>query len=252
MTEPVLSAENLYKNFGDLKVLQGVSFDIYPEETIAVIGPNGAGKTTLFNCLSGVYEVSDGTVTFKQEDVTNSPSDVIAQKGLGRSYQISNLFDGFTVFENLRLGCMIQQGLSANIWKDIKSYDRPNEDADRILTQVKLEEQRETLARNLSQGQKRQLEIGLALSVQPDILLLDEPTAGLAEDNIDNLVDIINKLSEDYSILFIEHDIDMVMEISNSILVMNDGKVLIQGKLDEIKESEEVQDAYLGTGHEAT
>jgi branched-chain amino acid transport system ATP-binding protein len=248
MTDVILSSENLTKRFGKFTAVDGVSLDIASDETVALIGPNGAGKTTLFNCLSGVLDVTSGTITFKGEDVTDAPSHEMAKRGLSRSFQISSLFEEFTVIENLRLGTQIENGITVDAWNKHTAYEAPLRDAEAILDRIRLSHERESLAKNLSQGQKRQLEIGLALSPDPEVLLLDEPTAGLAGDNVDNLVEIINDLSETYSIVFIEHDMEMVMGIPDSIIVMNQGQIIAQGPPSEIRESKDVQDAYLGTG----
>lgn len=247
MTEPILSTSNLTKSFGKFTAVDGVSIDIRQEETLALIGPNGAGKTTLFNCLSGVLDITSGSIVFKGEDVSSAGAHTMAQKGLSRSFQISNLFEDFTVLENLRLGAQIEKGITADFWNNYQEYEEPLRDAEALLKRIRLIDQRDSLAKNLSQGQKRQLEIGLALTTKPEVLLLDEPTAGLAGDNVDNLVRIIDELSETYCIMFIEHDMEMVMSIPDSIIVMNQGRVIAQGSADEIRTSEKVQDAYLGT-----
>lgn len=246
-SEPVLKTESLTKRFGKTTAVDDVSFEIERGETIALIGPNGAGKTTLINCLSGVLGVTDGRIFFDGRDVTDSTSDEMARQGLGRTFQISNLFWDFTTFQNTRLGLQLQENINYNFWDHHKEFTDLADSAEDILDRVGLKEQRDTKAENLSQGQKRQLELGLALSTHPHVLLLDEPTAGLAEDNIDKLITILDELSDDYTILFIEHDIELVMDIADKILVMNQGRIIAFGTPLEIRESDDVQDAYLGT-----
>jgi branched-chain amino acid transport system ATP-binding protein len=241
----LLELEDTVKSFGSLTAVDNLSFTM-DDECRSLIGPNGAGKTTLFNCICGIYTLDRGTVRFRDEDVTEWSPDQMARNGIARSFQISNLFDGFTAFENVRLAAQIHNENNYNLWSNYTGLEEPNAMAEEILERIGLAEKQETLVSSLSHGQKRQLEIGVVLATDPEIILLDEPTSGLSTENLHLVVDIIEDIREEYPILLIEHNMDVVMDISDIIMVMDQGRLIAEGSPDEISDNEQVQEAYLG------
>jgi branched-chain amino acid transport system ATP-binding protein len=249
-SDALLRVDGLTKTFGSVMAVDDVGFSISKGETKSIIGPNGAGKTSLFNCLSGIYDLTDGTVWFQGGDISHESPHVVSRRGLGRTFQISNLFSEFTVFENVRLASQIQLGNDFNLWNDHRSLDEPIERADRILETIGLKNKRNAHAQDLAHGELRQLEIGVALATDPDLLLLDEPTAGISTADIPKMQSLIQSLSDDLSILLIEHNIDMVMDVSDTVLVMYNGQKLADDTPEGIRANDEVQDAYLGTEYD--
>jgi branched-chain amino acid transport system ATP-binding protein len=247
MNNIILKAENITKEFGSLRAVDEATFSIESGTATALIGPNGAGKTTLFNCLSGIYDIDDGTIALHGEDITNIPSHDMAKRGLARSYQISNLFENFTVFENLRLAAQIQTENNMNIFKNHRAYDGPRQVAERVANQVGLAEQQNVDVNELPHGQKRQLEVGMTLATDPDIILFDEPTAGMARESVGDVVDLIDEIKENNTILLIEHNIDMVMSFADRVLVLHQGQIIADGPPKEVRENEQVRKAYIGT-----
>jgi branched-chain amino acid transport system ATP-binding protein len=242
---PLLELEETVKTFGSLTAVDSMSFTM-DDECRSLIGPNGAGKTTLFNCICGIYTLDRGTVRFRGENVTEWSPDQMARNGMSRSFQISNLFDGFTAFENVRLASQIHNENNYNMWSNFSDLEEPSAMAEEILERIGLAEERETLVSSLSHGQKRQLEIGVVLATDPEIILLDEPTSGLSTENLHLVVDIIEDIRDEYPILLIEHNMDVVMDISDMIMVMDQGSLIAEGAPDEISGDEQVQEAYLG------
>lgn len=249
-SDAVLRVEEATKKFGAVVAVDNVSFTIQKGEIKSLIGPNGAGKTTLFNCISGVLPLTEGSVRFGEEEITGLRPDEIAHRGISRSYQINNLFDEFTVSENIRLAIQIQGDNNRNFWSDYRSFEDPVREAREIIDRIGLTEQADKEVTSLSHGQKRQLEIGLGIATEPKLLLLDEPTSGLATENIDTVINLIESIREDYTIMLVEHNMDVVMNVSDSIMVMDNGQLIADGSPEEVRESQEVQEAYLGTDEE--
>ncbi len=244
----ILEAKNLRKVFGGLIAVDDVSIQIRSHSLHSIIGPNGAGKTTLFNLLSGTMEPNSGTVLLRDKDITGTPAHKLAHLGLGRSFQITNIFPNLTVLENIRLAA---QALGKDNLKLLSSYDRFTDyirTAEAVITQVGLGGKEETFARALPHGDKRKLELGIMLAGDPDVLLLDEPTAGMSSDQVPNLIEIINKIKKDgdRTIVLVEHRMDVVMSISDYITVMHQGRLLAEGTPEEITGDLSVQKAYLG------
>jgi len=233
------------KRFGGLVAVESVSFQVREGEVKSVIGPNGAGKTTLFNLITGVFPPDEGDIYFRDKRITGKPPHELYHLGLARSFQITNIFQGLTVFENIRLA---SQGRSRGLYlfSSVSHLKRCNDEAQRILELIGLWQKRDEVAGNLSHGDQRYLEIGIALAAQPSMLLLDEPTAGMTPMETRLTIDLIGRLRASVTILLIEHDIDMILEVSDQIIVMQQGQILTEGSPDEVKANKDVQKAYFG------
>ena len=250
--DAVLRAEDARKTFGGLTAVDDVSFTLDSGETKALIGPNGAGKTTLLNCLSGIYDVTGGTIHLAGEDITGIEPYEVARRGLGRTYQITNIFEEYTVFENVRLAAQAKQGRNFDLLSHYTDFEGPMEVAMEILELVNLTEKGDVPAGTLAHGEQRQLEIGLALALEPDVLLLDEPAAGMASEELDRITNLISDLSNRYAILLVEHNIDIVMELSDSILVLDQGEKIADDTPEVVRNDQRVLDAYLQTDADFT
>jgi branched-chain amino acid transport system ATP-binding protein len=242
----MLEVVGLSKQFGGLRANADVSLDVAVGQVHVVIGPNGAGKSTLINLLSGDLAPSAGTVRLDGRDVTGLPADRISRLGVGRSYQKTNIFRPFTVFENCRLAA---QSRAPRPWRLFRRAER---DADaaalarRAIAQAELEGREWRIAGTLSHGEQRQLEIAISLATAPRVLLLDEPLAGMGAEESHRMVALINKLKADHAILLVEHDLDAVFAVADVLTVMVEGRVLASGAPDRIRANPEVQLAYLG------
>ena len=244
----ILEAQNLRKEFGGLVAVDDVSGKIYAHTLHSIIGPNGAGKTTLFNLLSGTMPPTDGRVIFKGKDITGQPPHQMAHLGLGRSFQITNIFPNLTVIENVRLAAQAVGGDSFKLLRHYTHFPKYEQKALDIIERVGLAGRELSLARNLPHGDKRKLELGIMLASDPELLLLDEPTAGMSSEQVPALLEIIGNImeSDDKTIVLVEHRMDMVMSISDFITVMHQGRILAEGTPEEIASNETVQKAYLG------
>ncbi len=246
--ETLLEAVDLSKVFGGLVAVDHVSIQIKRQTMHAIIGPNGAGKTTLFNLLSGVMAPTTGQVIYKGQDITHISPQKRAHLGIGRSYQITNIFSNLTVLENIRLGA---QALGKDNFKLFTRADAIQEYIDKafeIINIVGLTGREMVLARNLPHGEKRKLELGIMLACDPELLLFDEPTAGMSSEQVPELIEIINKVVQmkERTAILVEHRMDMVMSISDVITVMNQGQILAEGSPHDISNNPQVQTAYLG------
>lgn len=233
------------KSFGALKAVNRVTLAVKKGQVVSLIGPNGAGKTTLFNLITGVFYPEEGDIFFNDHRITGMPPYKLCHLGLARSFQITNIFQGLTVFENIRLA---RQGQTRgfNLLGSISHLSQLNNEAEDILNLLGLWNQRDELAGNLSHGDQRYLEIGIALASQPSMLLLDEPTAGMTPMETRASIELIKRLREKVTIMLIEHDIDLVFEVSDRIMVMHQGSLLAEGSPNEVKNNKAVQKAYLG------
>lgn len=250
MTDAVLRTDGLTKRFGELTAVDSVSLTVEEGEFRSVIGPNGAGKTTTFNLITGALTPSDGTVQFKGQDITTLPPHERVARGLGRSFQITNVFSGLTVRENVRVAAQSVNRDDINTWtalfQDKDDFESINAQTDEILEQIGLAARADEPAETLAYGDQRRLEIGLVLATDPDLVMLDEPTAGMSSEETQATMDLISDVLADQSLMLIEHDIDLVMRVSDEITVLTRGQELASGTPEEIANSEDVRDAYLG------
>lgn len=249
MNTSILQTKSLTKQFGALSAVEAVDLTIEKGTIHSIVGPNGAGKTTFFNLLTGRLKPTRGAVYFKGQEITGLPVHRISHLGLSRSFQITNVMRKLTVFENVRLAVQSRGKRNFHFFKSPEKMVAVNERALKVLEKVRLQDCFDEPADNLSHGQLRQLEIGMVLATEPALMLLDEPTAGMAPDETRNTVTLIGEISEAMTILLIEHDMDVVFSISDRISVFHYGKVLITDIPENVSANEEVQQAYLGGKH---
>ncbi|WP_306057545.1 ABC transporter ATP-binding protein [Natronococcus wangiae] len=247
---PILRTEGLVKRFGQFTAIDRVDLAVERGEFRSIIGPNGAGKTTLFNLITGALPITDGAIYFDETEVSErSPAERV-RLGMGRSFQISNIFGGLTVRENVRLAAQSivrdRYTLLESLFKPTDRYEETNERTDRVLERIGLLDVADETANALAYGDKRRLEIGVVLATDPELVLFDEPTAGMSVEETRETIDLIEDVLVDQTLLLIEHDIELVMELSDRITVLNRGEILAEGTPEEIAENQNVQDAYLG------
>jgi branched-chain amino acid transport system ATP-binding protein len=246
MTEVLLSARNLIKRFGGLAAVNDVSVDLLRNHIHAVIGPNGAGKSTLTNLLSGDLPPTSGSVTLGGSNITGWTPEKISARGLGRSYQKTNIFLPFTVWENVRLAAQSREPHSASWLKRASTLRSVNERAERALELSGLVDRRGSIAGTISHGEQRQLEIAMTLATAPQVLLLDEPLAGMGTVEAERMVALLLSIKKDHGILLVEHDMDAVFALADKLTVMVNGQVIASGTPTEIRADPAVQAAYLG------
>ncbi len=242
----ILEVRNIHKDFSGLQVLTGVDFTVAENEKHAVIGPNGAGKTTLFNIITGNYKPSSGTIIFKETDVTGKPPHILTRMNMARSFQITTIFPEMSVFENVRAGVRSRQGLRYNFFKRPERVAGINQKTEDILERVGLTDVMSEPASALSYGRQRALEIGVTLSTEPELILLDEPTAGMTREETAEAIRMINEVTTDRTLIIIEHDMDVVFSLADTISVLHYGTILASDRPDEIRNDQKVKDAYLG------
>jgi branched-chain amino acid transport system ATP-binding protein len=242
----MLQVEGIQKSFGGFRAVDGVRLDVKPGEIVAVIGPNGAGKTTLFNLITGILKPDDGRILFKGEDITGLPAHRICKRGMTRSFQVVNIFSRLTVFENVRIAVLSQQGKTFDFVRPARKLANP--ETIRILENVGLFDQRGHVSGSLSHGDQKVLEIAIALGGKPELLILDEPTAGMSPEETGRCIDLIRHLSAQLglTILFCEHDMELVFAIAQRIMVMVRGVTILQDLPGAVRCNQAVQDAYLG------
>jgi branched-chain amino acid transport system ATP-binding protein len=242
----MLKTEVLSVRFGGLSALSQVNFETARHEVRAIIGPNGAGKSTFFNCLTGVLRPSGGRIIFDGEDITGLPSNAISQKGIARSYQITNILPNASVLENVRIAAQSRR----HSWNMISHHDGLtdiNQKAEQALQAVGLLSKARELASNLSHGEQRTLEIGIALATEPKLLCLDEPTAGMSQGETEATKDLVRRIAKNLTILIVEHDMQVVMELCQRITVLHYGAVLAEGTPEQIQNNPKVLEVYLKT-----
>jgi len=242
----ILQLRNIYKDFSGLEVLCGISLEIQRGERHAIIGPNGAGKSTVFNVITGLYKPSKGKIFFLDQDITGWPAHKIALLGLVRSFQITTIFPAMTVFENLRTAVVSKFNRRFNMASLLSRSKEIRRECDRILEWLRLSHVRDVPACELSYGWQRRLEVSLTLALDPVLILLDEPTAGIDVKETLTFVQFMKEATEGKTLVIVEHDMDVVFNIADRVTVLNNGEVLVSGTLNEIRENEEVQKAYAG------
>ena len=247
-SEIIFETVNLRREFGALVAVDDVNIKVPKNSLHAIIGPNGAGKTTFFNLLSGNIAPTSGQVIFKGRDITNQPDYRTIHFGIGRSFQITNIFPNLTVFENIRLACQALGKDNFKFFRDAASFDKYEARTWEVIQRVGLDDRVTSLAKTLPHGDQRKLELGMILAPDPEVLLLDEPTAGMAAEQVPELIALIKDIQNagDKTVLLVEHNMNVVMSVSDTITVMHQGQVLAEGTPAEIAANETVQTAYLG------
>ena len=243
---PLLRTEDLTVQFGGLTALNRVNFAVARGEIRAIIGPNGAGKSTFFNCLTGVMRPTAGRILLNGENVAGLSADRISQKGIARSYQITNILPNATALENVRIAAQSRR----HGWSLLTHYSAFRDVIDKaaaVLASVGLERKADELAANLSHGEQRNLEIGIALATEPQLLCLDEPTAGMSAAETHETMELVRRIAKDLTILIVEHDMQVVMELAHRITVLHYGEILAEGAPAEIQSNPRVLEVYLKT-----
>jgi len=242
----MLQVEGLKKSFDDFMAVNGANLTVGQGEIVAVIGPNGAGKTTLFNLITGALKRDRGRIIFKGEEISELPPYDICKKGISRSYQIVNIFPRLTVFENVQVAVLSYQRRSSNLFRPAQSL--AVKETRSILESMGLSGKEKSIAGSLSHGDQKILEIAIALGNEPELLILDEPTAGMSPEETQATMELVKRLGNQrgLTILFCEHDMDIVFSIAQSIMVMGHGQTIVQGTPEAIRSNKEVQEAYLG------
>ena len=241
-----LELRDIHHDFSGLQVLTGIDLEIREGERHAIIGPNGAGKSTLFNIITGRYAPRRGLVLYRGRDITGAAPHTIARLGVGRSFQIINTFPRLSVFQNVRSAVLSRRHMRLNPWLLLERQSDVTREADEVLAMVGLEGRRDVPANALSYGEQRELEIALTVATRPELVMLDEPTAGLNSEDTRRAVALIRRVTEGRTLVMVEHDMEVVFDLADRISVIYYGRVLATGAPGEIRGNEEVKRAYLG------
>ena len=244
---PALQLSDLHKSYGKAEIIRGVDLDISQGERHAIIGPNGAGKSTLFNLITRRMAPTAGTVALHGTDLDGMAPYQVNRMGLSRSFQISNIFHRMSVFENVRCALLWSMGYKYSFWNMVNRDSALTEAADAIIAQINLTKRREMAAGFLSYAEQRALEIGLTIAGGADVILLDEPTAGMSNTETDYIVDLIRKVTESKTLIVVEHDMGVVFNLADRISVLVYGEIVATGTPEEVRANPKVQEAYLGT-----
>ncbi len=247
MTPVALSLRNVAKNFGMTAILQDVDLDIEPGERHAIIGPNGAGKSTLFHVISGKHDITAGRIFLKGEDVTGLPPYRISRLGLSRSFQVTNIFPKLSVFENVRSALLWSRGYRYSFWHLLDREEGLNDAADTVLAEIGLFARRNVPAGILAYAEQRALEIAITVAGGADIIMLDEPTAGMSREETETTVALIRRVTEGKTLVMVEHDMGVVFDLADRISVLVDGRIIASDRPEVIRANTDVQEAYLGT-----
>ena len=244
----ILGVEKVKKSFDGFVAINGVSFSLQKGEICSIIGPNGAGKTTLFNLITGHLRIDEGKLIFKDQEITNRRPYQICRLGVGRSFQRTNIFPRLTVYQNIQAAVLVHRGRSFTFFQPVDSFFQ--KETEEILRRVGLKEYAETVSGSLSYGFQKQLELGIALASEPELLLLDEPTAGMSVQETHQTMEMIAKITREkgLTLLFTEHDMEVVFSISQRIMVLYQGRLIAEGMPGEVRNNPEVQKVYLGEG----
>ena len=249
MSEIIIRTENLSVQFGALKATNNVSLEIEKNKFTTILGPNGAGKTTFFNLLSGQLKPTEGKIFLGDIDITKFTPQQRIHAGMGRSFQLTNIFPMLTVFENVRLAVQSASGIGFKLFKDHKKYSDINIKTEELLAQVLLSDKLESIASKLSHGEQRKLELAMVLALEPEVLLLDEPTAGMSVEEVPIMIDMLKKIKETgTTVVLIEHKMNMVKALSDVLIILVNGELLCKGNPEEVSQNPTVMKAYLGGG----
>ena len=243
----VLSARGLSKTFGAFAAVKNVDLDVHHARVHALIGPNGAGKTTVFNLLTKFLQPTGGAITFMGTDITRTPPDKVARLGLVRSFQISAVFPHLTVLENVRVALQRPNGLATQFWLPLSSLDRLNARAEELIAMVGLTREKHALAADLSYGRKRVLEIATTLALDPKVLLLDEPMAGMGGEDVSHVAELIREVAMTRAVPMVEHNLKVVADICHHVTVLQRGEILAEGDYATVSADPRVRTAYMGT-----
>jgi len=248
MADILLRVENLIKRFGGLVATDSFSMDVEQGEIHAIIGPNGAGKTTLVHQLSGLLKSDAGSIHFDGKEISHLSAPKRCEAGMVRSYQITSIFKDFSVIDNVAMSIQAREGHSFRFWANADNDRSLSEKAMKVLNETNLQDKAGVLADNLAHGEQRQLEVAMALATSPKMLLLDEPMAGMGPEESSRVTEFLNSMKGNYTMLLIEHDMDAVFALADRITVLVYGKAIACGKPEEIRNNQEVRNAYLGEG----
>jgi branched-chain amino acid transport system ATP-binding protein len=243
---PILELQGIYKDFEGLEVLFGINLGVQQGERHAIIGPNGAGKSTIFNIITGKYLPSKGNIIFKGQDVTGTSPYKLNRHGLARSFQITNIFRTMTVFQNVRNAVLSKNKIRYNLFSRLDRMKDIHDQTEKVLKQIGLLDRKDVVAGLLSYGQQRALEIGLTIATEPELILLDEPTAGMSTEETREAVKLIERVTQGKTLVIVEHDMEVVFSLADRITVIYYGEILASGPPDEIRQNQKVKDAYLG------
>lgn len=249
--KPALELDGLRKSFGKTEIIRGVDLSIADGERHAIIGPNGAGKSTLFNLITGRFPPSSGKVRLNGQDLDGLSPCQINRMGLSRSFQITNIFPKMTVFENVRCSLLWPRGYKYSFWNLVNRSQDLTQATDEILEQINLTERRDLPAGVLSYAEQRALEIGITMAGGANVIMLDEPTAGMSHSETDYIVDLIRKVTENKTLIMVEHDMGVVFGLADRISVLVYGEIIASGHPEEVRANPKVQEAYLGAALEA-
>ena len=242
----ILSLHNVSKSFGKTEIIRGVNLDIQAGERHAIIGPNGAGKSTLFHLISGKYQLSSGRITFRDQEIQNYPPYEIARLGLARSFQVTNIFPRLSVFENVRCGMLWKQGLGYSFRHLLGRQTELNARAMHLLEEISLSDRADFPAGELAYAQQRALELGVAIASGADLIMLDEPVAGMSLSEAEAAVSLIRKITEGKTLVMVEHDMNIVFDVADRISVLVYGEIIASDSPQAIRANPKVQEAYLG------
>jgi len=238
---------DLRKSFGKTEIIRGANLQVKPGERVAIIGPNGAGKSTLFNLISGRFEATSGEIRLRGERIDGMAPFEINRRGLARSFQVSNLFTRLNVFENIRCAVLWSMGYRYSFWKFLADLDDANERTEQVLEMIKLDKKREVMAMSLTYAEQRALEIGITIAGGAEVVLLDEPTAGMSRSETKRFIQLIRDVTEGKTLLTVEHDMGVVFGLADKIAVLVYGEVIAFDAPEAVRSNQRVQEAYLGS-----